>query len=406
MAGRSDTPDGTPAGPDDINSRLAEIAAELASEARFKEPSAAERARARVTAVRPAAQEVRRRFGRRRRLRKAEELRRPVDSAGAPAPPRQPRQSRWARRAASRAVPDRGYSDATMPSVARSVTTIVIIVALLVGVSIGGRYLFRHFGAASAPRQTTSTTPTIKASASPPPFTASDAFAGSGAAIYANGAQGIVPGATAPAGPFTARQVVSAYATVKQLLIASNLLPAALHGDFTAFGRLLTRQQRIALFALPAAPAAQPKGAIASRAWFTVFVPGTGPVGDMIKVNGAQMIAAAIRQGGHTVLRIQANYIFVYPVQRDTDQHSRVRVAVRVLATVLFARWDDPHGPLEPWVSAMTTHDFNVHCGTYDGLVHPEFADPAPGTIQPGAGPIDPYNLLNPALSCYPRAAT
>ncbi len=67
MAGTSDTPDGTPAGPDDINSRLAEIAAELASEARFKEPSAAERARARVTAVRPAAKEVApARFGRRR----------------------------------------------------------------------------------------------------------------------------------------------------------------------------------------------------------------------------------------------------------------------------------------------------------------------------------------------------
>src|ERR1700689_780087 len=46
MAGTSDTPEGSPMGPDDINSRLAEIAAELASEAKFKEPSAAERARA------------------------------------------------------------------------------------------------------------------------------------------------------------------------------------------------------------------------------------------------------------------------------------------------------------------------------------------------------------------------
>jgi hypothetical protein len=406
MAGRSDTPDGTPAGPDDINSRLAEIAAELASEARFKEPSAAERARARVTAVRPAAKQVRRRFGRRWAQRKAEELRRPVDSAGIPAPPRPPRQSRRARHAASRAVPDRGYADATMPSVRRSVITIVIIVGLLVGVSVGGRYLFRHFGATPGSRQSAGPTPTVKTSPPPPPFSATDPFEGSAAEFYPNGAQGIVAGATARTGPFTASQVASAYATVKDLLIASNLTPAALHGDVTAFGQLLTRQQRTALFSLPANPAAQPPRAIASRAWFTEFASGTGPVGAVIKVNGEPMTAAAIRQGGRTVLRIQANDLFVYPVQHETDQHSRVRVAVRVLATVLFARWDDPHGPLEPWVSAMTTYDFNVQCGIYGGLVHPEFADLPPRAIQPGAGPVDPYNLLDPAVSCYQRAAT
>jgi hypothetical protein len=410
MAGMSDTPDGTPAGPDDINSRLAEIAAELASEARFKEPSAAERARARVTAVGPAAKQVRRRFGQlgrfgRRRAHKAEELRRPAASAGAPAPPPQPRQSRRARRAASRPVPDRGYADATTPSVLRSVITVVILVALLVGVSIGLRYLFRHFGAPAAPRPAASDTPTTTAS-TPPPFTASTAFMDSHAEFFANNGLGIVPPTPLRTGPFTAGQVGSAYATVKQLLIASNVTPAALHGNLTAFGRLLTHEQRIGLDTLPPAPAAPPKGAVASRAWFTVLAPRTGLVGDVIKVTGQPMTAAAGHERGRTVLQIQANYIFVYPVQQATDQHSRVRVAVRVLATVLFARWDDPHGPLEPWVSAMTTYDFNVQCGTYDGLVHPEFADLGPGTIQPGGGPVDPYDLSDPAVSCYPRAAT
>ena len=48
MAGTGDKPEDSPMEPDDINSRLAEIAAELASEARFKEPSAAERAATRA----------------------------------------------------------------------------------------------------------------------------------------------------------------------------------------------------------------------------------------------------------------------------------------------------------------------------------------------------------------------
>jgi hypothetical protein len=45
MAGAGPTPGSPSPGPDDINQRLAEIAAELAAEAKFKEPSAAERAR-------------------------------------------------------------------------------------------------------------------------------------------------------------------------------------------------------------------------------------------------------------------------------------------------------------------------------------------------------------------------
>ena len=152
MASAGDT--GSPEGPGDINDRLAEIAAELASEARFKEPSAAERARARAAAARHSAKTGR--TGRLRQWRarkKAAELRRPVEGGSAilkPAPP-QPtaRQIRRASRAA-RPVADRGYTDTTeYPSVARSIIAVIVIVILLVGVSIGLRYLFRHYGATS-----------------------------------------------------------------------------------------------------------------------------------------------------------------------------------------------------------------------------------------------------------------
>jgi hypothetical protein len=157
MAGTGGT--GSPESPDDINNRLAEIAAELAKEARFKEPSAAERAKARVTAARPSGKSAR--SGPLRRLRarrKMAELLKPVDGSAIPAPPPKPptaRQVRRARRAArpaaDRPFADRGYADASdYPSVARSVIAVLIIVALLVGAVIGLRYVFRHYGSTGA----------------------------------------------------------------------------------------------------------------------------------------------------------------------------------------------------------------------------------------------------------------
>ncbi len=152
MAGTGGT--GSPEGPDDINNRLAEIAAELAKEARFKEPSAAERARARVTAARPSGRSARSGPLRRMRARrKMAELLKPVDGSAVPTPPPKPptaRQVRRARRAerpaADRPFADRGYADASdYPSVARSVIAVIIIVALLVGAVIGLRYVFHHY---------------------------------------------------------------------------------------------------------------------------------------------------------------------------------------------------------------------------------------------------------------------
>jgi hypothetical protein len=156
MAGTGESPKGSPEGPDDINDRLAEIAAELASEARFKEPSAAERARARAAAARaPGKRGKGARPGRIRRWRarkKAEELRRPVDGSDAINPPPKPPTAWEVRRArrSIRPVADRGYTDGTeYPSVARSIIAVIVIVILLVGISIGLRYLFRHYGATS-----------------------------------------------------------------------------------------------------------------------------------------------------------------------------------------------------------------------------------------------------------------
>jgi hypothetical protein len=147
---------GSPEGPDDINNRLAEIAAELAGEARFKEPSAAERARARAAAARPGRRSARSGpLGRWRARRKTAELLKPVDGSAILKPPPRPPTARQARRARRAAAPrpfaDRGYADESeYPSVARSIVAIIVIVALLVGAVIGLHYAFHHFDAASA----------------------------------------------------------------------------------------------------------------------------------------------------------------------------------------------------------------------------------------------------------------
>jgi hypothetical protein len=95
-----------------MNGRLAEIAAELSAEAKFKEPSAAERARARVGQPWPASS------GRRLSARRLSARRVP---------------GRGAARGRPQPVPDRGYATASGGSAHRSllilVSTLVVIIA-------------------------------------------------------------------------------------------------------------------------------------------------------------------------------------------------------------------------------------------------------------------------------------
>ncbi|HXW44891.1 MAG TPA: hypothetical protein VEL03_08900 [Streptosporangiaceae bacterium] len=147
MAGRGDTPEGPPFSPDDINSRLDEVAAELASEAHFKEPSAAERARA--AAARQAQQGGQPRAARRaaagrgplqrwRNRRESAGLQQPVTSAGSPATGRpRPLSHRRARGAAARPVPDRGYATPSSRSFrARPLVGVLILIAALFALSV------------------------------------------------------------------------------------------------------------------------------------------------------------------------------------------------------------------------------------------------------------------------------
>jgi hypothetical protein len=428
MAGTSETPEDSPASPDDINSRLAEIAAELASEARFKEPSAAERARARVTAVRPPAKTKRRsgplgRWRARRAQRQAEELRAPLRPAGAPAPAPPPRPSRLARRAAARApVPDRGYADAEMPSRLRSGTTIVIIMVLLIGVSIGLRYLIRHYANAPArPAQRESQTPaprlTPAATASPSAaaaagFNQADPFAGTPAEYYLNGASGIVPPPPQQIGQFSAADVKAAYATTTKLLIAGYLDPPTLAGGRpTAFANLLASSERASFLHDLGRTGTLPDGAqLSSRAWVTSFAPGTTqPVGHIIRVHG-RMIATTARDSGRAVLRVHTDYLFVYPVEPPGDAAAGMRIVTRVYMNVDFARWNEPaSNQLVPYVRSILGGPAGSQCSQHDGYVHPAFAVSPGPSLQPAGQPVDPYDQSTPPPAtgaCVPTTAT
>jgi hypothetical protein len=428
MAGTGPTPGSSSSNPDDINDRLAEIAAELAAEAKFKEPAAADRARASVQAV--GGDAPRQRGGRLRKWRNkrlAAELRRPVDEPGGqktPAP--QPKTSRRAgprpmagRRAADTAAqragawptPDRGYATPTRRGGAgRSVLTVVLVLVVLFGLSVGLRKLLQRnpsttqgaaSGAGRSPGASTvgGSSPTPSSPLESPAFTATDPFAGSVAATFANGEAGIVPPYAQPVGPYTSAQVASAYVTVKNLLVAANLNMPTLYGAKpTAFGSLLISQQRTWFYEHLTKPIRPKSGQPwLTRTWVTSFAPGTQLVGSIIKVNGAPMTAKVVTVNHHPALQIFANYLFVYAVEQQGQPDSRLRVVAHEFATVQFAQWYDPGGRLQPWIYDFGDSYAGAQCGTTDGFVHPAFPVVGPGKVKPSGPPINPYDLAQRA---------
>ncbi len=414
MGGTGPPPDSSSSNSDDINDRLAEIAAELASEAKFKEPTAAERARAGVQPIGGAAP---RKLGggpmrRRRNKRLAAELRKPVQDLGGqttPAPRPTKARGRAAGSAAQRAgawpTPDRGYATPTRrPGPGRSVLTLVLVLAVLFGLSVGLRKLLHHSASgkpgATSGASTLASSPTPSSPLQTPAFTAADPFAGSPAAPYADGAAGIVLPTAHAVGAYTSTQVASAYATVKQLLVAADLNLPTLYGyKPTAFGSLLISQQRSYFYAHLTKPVRPKKGQPwLTRTWVTSFAPGTQLVGTVIKVHGDPMTATVVNVNHHPALQIYANYLFVYAVEQQGQPDSRLRIVAHETAIVQFAQWYDPGGSLQPWIYTMGASYADAQCGTTDGFVHPAFPLLGPGKVRPSGAPIDPYNLAQPQL--------
>jgi hypothetical protein len=230
-------------------------------------------------------------------------------------------------------------------------------------------------------------------SASTPAGPPADPFTGSPADGYADGRAGIVVPAAHAVGSYSAAEVQAAYAEVRRLLIASNLDPQTLHGGSPdALANLLTAQQRTFFVSRLNKIGADKQGyELSTRDWATSFAPGTTQfIGDTIKVYGT-MSAAAAQLNGRDVLRIYADYLFVYAVEPPHDPARWMRIVARNYGNVDFATWNDPGGQLEPWLlSDVTTA--GARCDINDGFVHPDFPSGPPGKVKPSGAPINPYN--------------
>ena len=306
------------------------------------------------------------------------------------------KQGRLARRRRDRL--SRRYS-ATTPQrphhLVRTSLTLLLFLVVLAAVGWVLKVDLTARPAAAGARATAS--PTAKAAASHPAtpraFPVTDPFAGSPAEHFADGAAGIVPPAPHAVGRYPAAQVARAYAAVRAMLIAAHLNRRTLLGGTpAAFARLLTSQQRHFFDRH-----LDNHSGSSTRYWVTSFAPGSAQLaGSVVKVHGSMKAVTAVDAGNRPVLRVKADYLFVYPVQRPGAPATRMRIVVRDVEWVDFAHWDRLGGPLEPWWTPQGGATDGSRCDVNDGYVHPEFRYGAPDHVRPSGRPVDPYNQSVP----------
>jgi hypothetical protein len=357
---------------DDIDRQLRELTEGRAGAARYRELSAAERAK---TAKKQSKQA--------RKQRKQTKAR-----------------ARETRRQARRMV-----RRSTVRRRAATATSWTVAIAILGGTVWFGYQHVRHGGStvAGSAVSAINNPPAVKGAVSPPAATGpgADPFAGTPADHWANGAAGIIIPAAAPHGRFTASEVAAAYATARKLLIAQNLDPTTLRGGApTAFEDLLQKEQRQDFIAnLAKTGAAKDGSELSSRGEVASFAPGTTTlIGKVIKVYGTMSAQEATDQGSR-VLDINVNYRFVYPVEPPRDPAAWMRVVGQVSGVIEFNTFSDPGGALLPWVTSAYPSEAGKRCDVHDGFIHPEYTVDAPDKVKPSGTPIDPYSLKIPKFN-------
>jgi hypothetical protein len=368
MPDGADGPD--PAPLDELDLELRELTEGRAADPLFLEPSAAERAEA--AAVR------------------TEDVSGRHDAAGSPVASGSPGGTRTGRRAWR----------------AGQLAAALLAVTLLL--AAGGLVWLRFGHTAAAPDVSAPVTDTdlgsILGTIAPGDLfagAAADPFLGTPANSWADGAAGIVAPPAQPVGGFTAAQVAAAYATTGELVAASSLdTRTLLGGPPAALERLLTAGQRATFQAgLGAHGLGQDGRPLSTRSWVASFAPGTAQLdGRVIKVSGT-MNAAAVTESGRQVLRVEVSYSFVYAVEPPHNSADWTRVVTHESGSVDFARWNDPHGGLEPWDETVVDPVSGVACGPADGYIHPSYPSEGSTTAQQSRLVIRPYTQSRPAAS-------
>jgi hypothetical protein len=230
---------------------------------------------------------------------------------------------------------------------------------------------------------------------------AADPFLGTPANDWADGAAGIVAPPAEPVGGFTAAQVAAAYATTGELVATASLdRQTLLGGQPAAFERLLTARQRATFTAgLGAHGVGKDGRPLSTRSWVASFAPGSAQLdGGVIKVSGT-MNAVVVAESGRQVLRVEVNYSFAYAVEPPHNTTDWSRIVTRQYGSVDFARWDDPHGALEPWDKTVVDPLSGVACGPADGYIHPAYPSNGSITAEQSRLVIRPYTRALPAAT-------
>lgn len=294
-----------------------------------------------------------------------------------------------------------------------SLVIVVVVLACMAGAAVGIIKLAKQPSKGPAADNTPvtngptpSSEPTTEGSGTPgaplaPSPTVAAPFLGTPAQSYANGAAGIVIPPAHAVGNYSAAEVAAAYRTTRRMLIAANLDPRTLRGGSPdRFASLLIPQQRTQFVdSLDVIGRTRAGAEKSSRVLVTSFPPGsTQLVGSVIKVHGA-MHATTGMDGAWHVLRISADYLFVYAVERPGRPLTLTRIVVRYIVDDDFAAYDDPGGSLEPWWRLMDRLDAGALCGVNDGYVHPQFPDAGPGKVKPTGTPVNPYDQKAPTTT-------
>ena len=347
---------------DEFDRALRELADGTAGEPRFREASAAERARQAKQQAKRARKQAKRRRGR---------------------------------------GPGRGRATAW---------TSVGVVLVLAAAGTFAWLQLRHPSTVSAGRSiapSISVVPTI-ADDGPPALP----FASTPAKNWADGAAGIVVPAAKPVGTFTAAQVEAAYQTTRSLLIAGDLNePTLLGGPPTAFADLLASEQRTQFLGGLDKKGVNKAGLpLSTRQWVTSFAPGSAKlIGGVIKVRGT-MSAKSVSVSDTTALAITVNYVFAYAIEAPGNAADWMRLVTHRYGNFDFAAWQDPGGQLTAW-DLTTGSQAGAECAGSDGYVYPDYPVEQKPSAQPSpSGPaVNPYSLATelPAnVSCGQSTGT
>ncbi|MDN3246092.1 hypothetical protein J2S54_002772 [Streptomyces sp. DSM 42143] len=220
-------------------------------------------------------------------------------------------------------------------------------------------------------------------------------FRGSPAEQWAEGADAIeVPEAKALSG-MSEKDVAFALRRTKDLLVAANLDPAVLRGEWPEEALAVLDPKQPELLPRLRRSLREPDEDHDPLRMFTRFDPDEVRLaGDVVKVRGRMELSA----GEKGVVKVDADYTFVYPLVRAQGDDGRVaRTIVRRVLTLTLndpARWNVTEGRL--LVEKYFSEHGNTACGVDDGYLHPGFGDDAAGG-DPATGPLtDPYDRSKP----------